>query len=138
MNRDTFYLIYRERLKDTRTLLKNNNFSGAYYMAGYIIECALKVCIAQNTKRYDFPNKQIVNDSYTHELKKLINVSGLKNELDKKIKADKNFEKNWTIAKDWKTNSRYEIKLKSEAVDMYYALVNRKHGVLKWIKSFWI
>lgn len=30
---------------------------GAYYLAGYAIECALKACIAKLTAQHDFPDK---------------------------------------------------------------------------------
>ena len=55
-------------------LLKAGHFSGAYYLAGYSVECALKACIAKQTARYDFPDKSKANDSFVHDLKKLAGV----------------------------------------------------------------
>ncbi len=33
---------------------------GAYYPAGYSVECGLKACIAKGVQRYDFPDKRSV------------------------------------------------------------------------------
>jgi hypothetical protein len=45
---------------------------GAYYLAGYAVECALKACIAKETKRYEFPDKKRVDSSYSHNLDLLV------------------------------------------------------------------
>lgn len=37
---------------------------GAYYLAGYAVECALKSCIARRTQEHDFPDKKLANDSH--------------------------------------------------------------------------
>ena len=37
------------RLKEATALLKLGLFDGAYYLAGYAVECALKACIAKGT-----------------------------------------------------------------------------------------
>lgn len=43
---------------------------------GYAIECALKSCVAKQVKRYDFPDKKIANEAFTHDLEKLMKVAG--------------------------------------------------------------
>jgi hypothetical protein len=50
---------------------------GAYYLAGYSVECALKVCIAKATQRHDFPDKNKAEASYSHKFKELLKVAGL-------------------------------------------------------------
>jgi hypothetical protein len=77
MNRSNFIKLAELRLEEAKTLLDAEKFDGAYYLCGYVIECALKACIAKKTKRYDFPDKATVQDSYTHDLIKLIKISGL-------------------------------------------------------------
>jgi HEPN domain-containing protein len=47
------------RLRDAEILLKNRRFDGAYYLAGYAVECAIKACVAKKTQRYDFPDKDL-------------------------------------------------------------------------------
>ena len=60
------------RLKEAGVLLRNGKYDGAYYLSGYIIECALKACIAKQTQRYEFPDKTIADASHTHKLKELL------------------------------------------------------------------
>jgi HEPN domain-containing protein len=47
------------RLADAKVRLKNRRYDGAYYLAGYAIECALKACIAGRAKRHDFPDLEL-------------------------------------------------------------------------------
>lgn len=65
------------RLKGAAALLKLGLFDGAYYLAGYAVECGLKACIAKRTRRYEFPDKKRVDSSYSHKLVELIRVAGL-------------------------------------------------------------
>src|SRR5271157_3191242 len=65
------------RLKEARALLKLGLFDGAYYLAGYAVECALKACIAKGTGRGEFPDKKKVDSSHSHNLRDLIKVAGL-------------------------------------------------------------
>jgi HEPN domain-containing protein len=137
MNKDDFKQIAKIRLKEAKTLLSNGNYDGAYYLCGYVVECGLKACIAKKTKRYDFPDKKTVEDSYTHEIEKLIGVAGLKQDLQNETKRNKQFEVNWTVVKDWTEVSRYERQNDKKAHDLYSAITNRQNGVLKWIRQYW-
>lgn len=61
------------RLQEAQALLKAGLPDGAYYLAGYSIECALKACIAKSTRRYDFPpDKKTIDAIYVHNLKGLM------------------------------------------------------------------
>ena len=81
MNRNDLQNLSRLRVRESRVLLDNRCFAGAYYLLGYAVECALKACIAKQVKQHDFPDRKLINDSYTHDLEKLLNLSGLKEEL---------------------------------------------------------
>ncbi len=137
MNRSDLKLLSLIRLREARVLLKNKNYEGAYYLCGYVIECGLKACIAKKTKRYDFPDKKAVNDSYCHNLATLVNTAGLSIELDKEKKSYSIFESNWSTVKDWSQVSRYEKHTEKEAQDLFYAITDKRHGVLKWLKRHW-
>ena len=80
MNRTDLQQLARLRLREARVLLDNRHYEGAYYLLGYAIECAFKACIARQTRRFDFPDRKFVHDIYTHDLNKLLNVSGLEAE----------------------------------------------------------
>ncbi len=138
MDRDNLRNIARIRLKEARSLLNSGNYNGAYYLSGYIVECALKACIAKQTKQYEFPDKNTVNRSYTHNLENLFNVAGLWPTFQKDTKKHKPLAVNWTIVKDWSEESRYEeTTTKRKASDLYSAIVGRQHGILRWIRQYW-
>ena len=46
-------------------------------MSGYVVECALKACIAKLTKRHDFPDLKATDGSYTHDMTKLLKTAKL-------------------------------------------------------------
>jgi HEPN domain-containing protein len=137
MNRNDLKQLALVRLKEARVLLNTSNYDGAYYLCGYVIECGLKACIAKKTRRYDFPNRNTVNESYTHDLTKLVKIAGLVLELDKEMKNTPAFKTNWSIIKDWSEASRYKKYSEKESVDLYSAVADKKHGAMKWLKLHW-
>ncbi len=138
MNRADLQRISRLRVDEARVLLDNEYFLGAYYILGYAVECALKACIAKQIKRHDFPDRKLVTDSYTHDLEKLLGVSGLKEELHKDARVNPSLERNWATVKDWSEQYRYDISVsKTTARDFYSAVTTRKNGVLTWLKKWW-
>jgi HEPN domain-containing protein len=136
-NRWELQKIARIRKREAMKLLGNNCYSGTYYLCGYVVECALKACIAKNTKRYDFPDKKIVNKSYTHDLEELIIVAELESEHRNEMNQNANFRRHWGTMKDWDVNSRYKMYSKQDATDMYNALVARYDGVYRWVIKYW-
>ena len=115
----------------------NKQYEGAYYLGGYVVECGLKACIAEQTRRYDFPDKNTVNASYKHTLTSLVGVAGLTLVLDQEMKDDLEFANNWAVVKDWLPESRYKKHTRKDARSLYSAITNKKHGVLRWIKQHW-
>ena len=48
--------------------------SGAYYLAGYAVECAIKACIAKKTRKSEWPPKpEDVRKMYSHDLNENLN-----------------------------------------------------------------
>jgi HEPN domain-containing protein len=64
VKRSDFQELAALRLKEARLLLKANCPEGAYYLAGYAAECALKACIARRTERFEFPDLKIAQESW--------------------------------------------------------------------------
>jgi hypothetical protein len=99
VNRKDFQDLADVRIAEAGVLLAAGLWDGAYYLAGYAVECALKACIAKLTKAEDFPpDKDTIGKIYSHKLVTLLEVAGLKPVLDAEAKKDKDFEKNWTTA----------------------------------------
>lgn len=119
-------------------LLDGGNYAGSYYLMGYAIECAIKSAIAKQTKRHDFPNKRVAAESYTHDLKQLLQTAGLWTYFDAAIRGNPSLSDNWAVVKDWNEASRYALLISdAQARDLYSACTARTHGLLTWLKKYW-
>jgi HEPN domain-containing protein len=125
------------RLKEASALLKLGLFDGAYYLAGYAVECALKACIAKGTRRGEFPDKSRVDSSYSHDLLKLIKVAGLDEARLELAGKDPDFRTNWDVVQLWSEQSRYQRHRPESAQTLLGAVGDRRHGVITWIKLQW-
>jgi HEPN domain-containing protein len=84
VDRKDLQALCRIRLREAQSLARGGHCDGAYYLAGYAVECALKACIAKETRRYEFPEKKKVDASYKHNLSELVKVA----ELDEARQAE--------------------------------------------------
>jgi HEPN domain-containing protein len=138
MNKTDLETLVDIRVSESQVLLESKNYQGAYYLAGYALECAIKACISKQVRQYDFPNKDLAQKSHQHKLTDLLGVAGLKQELKEKEQADLDFKLNWAVAKDWTVESRYECSIESsKAYDLFQAVTDENSGVLAWLKTFW-
>jgi len=139
MNRSDFQKLAALRIKEAKVLLNEGCYEGSYYLAGYAVECALKACIAKQTKRHDFPPKRkVVEAVYTHALETLMKSSGLEVMFASTLITDKNLEVYWSIVKRWNEDFRYELNISAPAAqELYTAITDREHGVLTWLKKHW-
>jgi hypothetical protein len=138
MNKIDLEELVQIRINEAKILLEAHCYQGAYYLAGYSLECAIKVCIAKQVNQYDFPNLTLARQSYSHNLIDLLSAAGLKQKLDEIVKQNTNFQLNWAIAKDWNEQSRYERTInQKKANDLYEAITTNQSGVLPWLKTFW-
>jgi len=137
MNKNELERLSAIRINEAEILLQAECYQGAFYLAGYALECALKACIAKQTKQFDFPDKKLVNDSYTHDLSKLLITAGLKQELLRQESQDINFKLNWSVVNKWSEESRYDHAIeKQEARDLFEAITENQSGVLPWLKKY--
>jgi HEPN domain-containing protein len=130
MTRTQFQELAQVRIDDAKVLMAAGRFDGAYYLAGYAVECALKACIAQQFKTDEIPNKGAVDKIYVHNLDTLLALS--------KLDKPKELNINWAIVSGWSEHSRYDGgKSKKEVQDLLEAITNPTEGVLEWIRKFW-
>lgn len=127
----------RLRLREATALLKLGFFDGAYYLAGYAVECALKACIAKETQRGEFPDRKKVEASHSHKLGELIKVAGLDGACLEQSGKDPDFRKNWGVVQSWSEQSRYQRNRPESAQLLLAAVGDRQHGVISWIKLQW-
>lgn len=120
------------RMAEAKLLLDQKDWDGAYYLAGYAVEFALKVrIISQLMKSDSFPDKKLAENFYKHDLTVLRKAAGLDDEMDR----DAAVRSHWDIVRGWTEQSRYEIgTTEKEATDLYGAI---EKGVLPWIKARW-
>ncbi len=137
MNRNDLKLLALTRLREAKVLLAHGEYSGAYYLAGYVVECGLKACIAKRTRRHDFPDKKRAEKSWTHLLNDLVGLAELTDSLKTEIQADAIFSRNWANVVRWKEDSRYALNGEPEAIDLVKAISDRRHGVLRWLRQHW-
>jgi HEPN domain-containing protein len=128
----------RDRIRDAKALLAAGRWAGAYYMAGYAVECGLKSCVIAYLLRTDqFPERKYSEQCWTHDLERLMGLAGLEGALGTATAADVSLNDNWTTVKDWDESSRYARRTKAEAKELYRAITDKKHGILAWIKFHW-
>jgi len=138
MNRADLQHLAELRLKEARVLLNAGCFEGAYYLAGYAIEGAIKACFARKTEQYDFPSMKAVNQIYNHDPTKLISAAGLEEDLAKELKSNQILNANWAVVKEWSEQQRYVTKISAgDAKDLLSAISDPVDGVLTWLKKSW-
>ena len=128
-----------ERLKDAEVLLAAGQWGGAYYLAGYAVECALKACIIRNLERTGelFEDRKFAEKCFTHDFNKLLEASDLVDERDTKSAADPDFAVNWSIVERWTERDRYYSKTEVQARSLIEAITHPKSGIIPWLKTLW-
>jgi HEPN domain-containing protein len=147
MNRTDFQQLADLRLKEAEALLVADFPEGAYYLAGYAVECALKACIAKRTREHDFPEKKLVIDSHTHDLGKLLDLAGLSDLLKNDVAGNIELKLDWETVREWSEQSRYRLYDQlydgnpfgglHDAKLLIDAVESKKGGVLRWIRQSW-
>ena|ERR1700733_3413399 len=137
MNRSDFQQLAQDHLSHAQALMDAQLYSGAYYICGYAIECALKACIARRTNQFDFPDKRFATSAWTHDLAELVKVSGLKAEFEAAKQADDVLRGKWQTVDYWSEDSRYEPRDQKAAEERLAAVSDPTHGVLACIRRFW-
>jgi HEPN domain-containing protein len=142
VNRSDFQNLAALRLAEAECLLEAGHYCGAYYVAGYVIECALKACIARQIVAEEYPPTANLKEShFTHDLRRLLKTAGLEQELGRQSQQ---LRDNWKLAvegtsgRGWDESRRYETTImEQEARAMIEAIVDENDGVLIWLKNHW-
>ena len=135
-DRQTFQVLAEERLAEARLLLANGHPSGAYYLAGYAIECGLKAKIAKGFRENQIPDLKRVRDIYVHDLGKLMSHASLIDELEANMKNDPNLARSWAVVAGWSEQARYHVATYTSAEALLNAIGGEK-GLLQWLRYRW-
>jgi HEPN domain-containing protein len=136
MNRLEFQALAVDRLADAEALLQAGRFAGAYHIAGYAVECALKACVARKTNQHEFPPRD-AQRYYVHDLPRLLEGAGLGSAQQQEATQDATFRRNWATVKDWTEETRYQSRGQREAEELLAAISDPLHGVLQWLRANW-
>lgn len=139
MNRADLQQLSQDRIEDVAALLAAQRWSAAYYLAGYVVECALKACVAKQVNQHDFPDKNFAIRVFTHNSADLLRAIGLLTILDtdRTTPGREAFNINWEIVKMWQPEARYQQKSRAEAEAMYKAVADPQDGLFAWIQAHW-
>ena len=119
-------------------MLAQQKWDGAYYLAGYAVECALKACIASQFRAATIPEKGSVDKLYVHNLSVLARFANLEAAIRAEIKNDPQFGAHWLTVQSWSEESRYQlVRRRIEAQNMFDGVADPQHGVLQWLKQHW-
>jgi HEPN domain-containing protein len=136
-DRSTLQQLAEARLVEAKLLRANGQPSGAYYLAGYAVELALKALIAATFKEGEIPERRRVNDIYTHDLPSLLGLAGLKDQLDAAMDANPDLRRRWTVIENWSEQARYNVWTPEAADAILDAVGADKEGLMQWLKSRW-
>lgn len=138
MTRQDFRRLTALRIREANGLLRLGYASGAYHLAGYAVECALKACIARKTRASSFPPKvKVVQEMYKHNPTELLGAAGLKPKLQQDAPPGSALDGHWATVSRWSEESRYERKTLREAAELLKAITDPQNGVLAWLRQSW-
>lgn len=138
MNRSEYRRLAAVRLLDAQALLRTRRYDGAYYLAGYAVECALKACIARQFRAGNIPARGSVDRLYIHDLRRLLELADLVRARDREAHVDTQFAAHWQTVQARTESSRYETGRRArDAQDMVEGVADGNHGVLQWLKKHW-
>ncbi len=136
--------IAKARLKSAETLMSVNDWHGAAYMLGYVLECALKAATCKVLHLVTYPentkNDKINSYFMTHRFEQLLIVSGLENIFSSR--GPKEAWENWSdftlkYPGEWPA-MRYDAKTvwnKLTVEGLHQNLTEPMHGILTVIKE---
>jgi hypothetical protein len=138
LNRDKLQALAENRIQEADVLLQARYWTGAYYLTGLGVECALKACLARAVQRYDFTDKSFINRAYTHKLEDLAKLDPeFWKDLDSESNADTKLAGNWNTVFEWNDENRYETVDQMQAASLFAAATEPISGVMDWIKRRW-
>ena len=127
------------RLREARILFESGCCEGAFYLAGYSIECILKSIIAMGFAAHHIPERATVNAVYTHAIKDLLRLSGLEQEFERDRDMNRGLANNWNTVLLWNEQCRYSViaadragEFRARTENLLAAIADPANGVMRW------
>jgi hypothetical protein len=134
-----------DRVADAETLLLSNRWQGAYYLAGYAIETALKVCVLQRLQREPTvileEGDRYLREVRSHNLLELLKRAGLAKQVAGGWGPDSNDTNvllQWVDMVEWNEGARYRRDVTEGQARAICQSILGLAELLTWIKSRWV
>jgi len=129
------------RLLEAKALFDKGLYDGACYLAGYVVEMALKARICRILDMAAYPESGEISRLFkTHKYDDLVKLSGLERKFEEAKKLNSELFTNWSLVTEWSEEFRYRpvgTNSKIRAQQIINALENPKDGIFTWIKKRW-
>lgn len=131
----------KTRLQEAKILYDRGLYDGSCYLAGYVLEMALKARICKVLDMVDYPETGEISRSFKpHNLLVLLRLAGLQRKLDLAIAVNPKLLQSWSLITEWTEEFRYTpagTRSKLEAEIILSAVEDKKDGIFTWLKKHW-
>jgi len=141
LTRNELKELAKARLQEAKVLFDKGLYDGACYLAGYVVELALKARICKILDLDEYPQTGEISRAFkTHNYDNLLKLSGLERRFNDAIGTNPSLLINWSVLEGWTEEFRYRpigSSSKKDIERIINALDNPKDGVFTWIKRRW-
>ena len=126
------------RIAEAQALISAGLWAGAYYLAGYAVECKLKALVVKkvdNESGIIFREQRFQSDVWTHNFADLLKSLGLLEKLKQDKKKNSRLENYWNIASNWDEATRFGFPDETQARNLVEAVLDPTDEVLSWISE---
>lgn len=128
----------RRRISESRALFRARQYSGAYYLAGYAVECSLKAAICKQFRHHTLPELKTVKNTFQHDPQNLLKHSNLADAFDQARRNDPDLGANWATIILWSEASRYVKQSRVNARDLIRAVDDGPSSFMQWMSTQWL
>ena len=122
------------RRREAEALCSAKFYDGAIYLAGYVLEFALKARICRLLDMKAYPDTGDLRRVYaTHDLRQLLTLAGLSQKL---VVQENSLSDSWLTAASWRPEQRYDVPGRTTFEDVRKRLAD-VDKVLAWIRKYW-
>lgn len=139
--RDELKRLARTRLEEAKALYASGLYDGSRYLAGYVVELALKARICKLLDLSDYPEKGDISRSFkTHNLDDLLRLAGLQRKFEEARVRSPDLLTAWSVVTTWSETLRYQpvgTSPRVRAEEYLAALEDPTSGIFTWLKKYW-
>lgn len=136
LSRHVLQRLAEARIAEAEVLLAAGHDAGAYYLAGYAVEFALKATVARQFRADEIPDWALTREFKTHRFERLIEFAGLQTCLATRRTESRAFDQSWIAVSEWTEQVRYEQVSQALAGTLVTSIAGTDR-VLAWIRTHW-